>query len=211
MNIKHRLYCILAAVFLVVMGGSTGYYLILGSEPKFLDCVYMTVISLTTVGYEEVVEVTGNMWAQIFTMFLITFGMGIILYGIISRMTHPKLEPKLRKAGADAVVSPNIIGALRIVSEMIRPTVVDFLDSMLRSSQGNLRINQITVSKNSATVGKTINQCGLKDQFGLLVLGARFPDQTIRFNPDASERLHAGMTQIVMGEVDNVMRAQKAF
>ena len=126
MNIKHRLYYILAAVFLVVMGGSTGYYLILGSEPKFLDCVYMTVISLTTVGYEEVVEVTGNMWAQIFTMFLITFGMGIILYGIISRMTHPKLEPKLRKAGADAVVSPNIIGALRIASEMIRPTVVDF-------------------------------------------------------------------------------------
>ncbi len=37
---------------------------------------------MTTVGYGEVIEVTGNVSAQVFTMFLITFGMGIILYGI---------------------------------------------------------------------------------------------------------------------------------
>ncbi|MEA1981032.1 MAG: potassium channel protein, partial [candidate division Zixibacteria bacterium] len=35
---------------------------------------------------------------------------------IISRMTDPKLEPKLRKAGANGVVSPNFIGALRMAS-----------------------------------------------------------------------------------------------
>ena len=58
---------------------------------------------------------------------------------IISRMTNPHLEPKLIKAGADAVVCPNAIGALRMASEMIRPTAVDFLDRMLRSSRGNLR------------------------------------------------------------------------
>jgi voltage-gated potassium channel len=42
----------------------------------------MTVVSLTTVGYGEVIEITGNIPAQIFTMVLITFGMGIILYGM---------------------------------------------------------------------------------------------------------------------------------
>jgi voltage-gated potassium channel len=41
---------------------------------------------------------------------------------IVSRMIDQKLEPKLKMAGADRVVSPNTIGALRMASEMIRPT-----------------------------------------------------------------------------------------
>jgi len=36
---------------------------------------------------------------------------------------------KIKKAGADAVISPSYIGGLRIVSEMVRPTVVSFLDT----------------------------------------------------------------------------------
>ncbi len=40
---------------------------------------------------------------------------------IISRMTNSRLEPKLLKAGATSVVSPNAIGALRMAAEMIRP------------------------------------------------------------------------------------------
>lgn len=38
---------------------------------------------------------------------------------IISRMTDQNLEAKLKKAGADRIVSPNYIGALRMASEMI--------------------------------------------------------------------------------------------
>ena len=71
-------------------------------------------------------------------------------------------------AGADGVVSPNAIGALRMASEMIRPTVVDFLDKMLRSSQGTLRFNELILSENRAFSGKTIRESGVKDKFGLL-------------------------------------------
>ncbi len=42
----------------------------------------MTVISITGVGYGEVVQVTGNYSAQVFTMVLITLGMGIIVYAL---------------------------------------------------------------------------------------------------------------------------------
>jgi voltage-gated potassium channel len=80
MDIKKRLYLILLAIFLVVLAGSSGYYILFGGQPKYMDCLYMTVISLTSVGYGEIIPVTGNIPAQIFTMILITFGMGIILY-----------------------------------------------------------------------------------------------------------------------------------
>ena len=82
MDIKKRLYLLLVLIFLVVLAGSTGYYILNGGEASVLDCVYMTVISITSVGYGEVFEIRGNIPAQLFTMLLITFGMGVILYSL---------------------------------------------------------------------------------------------------------------------------------
>ena len=130
---------------------------------------------------------------------------------IISRNVDRTLEAKLRRAGADSVVSPNTIGALRMASEMIRPMVVDFLDSMLRSAQGNLRIHQIAVTKDSKLIGKKIMESGLKDKFDLLVLGAKDQNKEIKFNPPPFFELQEGMTLIVMGEVDNIVKAKKAY
>jgi voltage-gated potassium channel len=118
---------------------------------------------------------------------------------------------KLKTAGANGVVSPNFIGGLRMASEMIRPTVVDFLDSMLRSSQGQLRIHQIVVTSSSDFIGKNIMESGLKDRFNLLVLGSKLPAQEIEFNPPATQALTPGMTLIVMGDVDNIAKAKKTF
>lgn len=335
MLIKKRLLFVILAIFLVVMAGSIGYYVLMGGKPRFMDCVYMTIISLTTVGYGEILEVRGNLSTELFTMVLITFGMGVILYGIstltaliiegelsgiirknkmdnqikkldrhyivcgggetgrhvlkelfenqepvvlveqneeniercrdigdllyikgdatddqnliaagiakaagiiislpsdkdnlyvtmtsrmlnqniriISRMIDQNLESKLRKAGANYVVSPNLIGGMRMASEMIRPTVVNFLDSMLRSSQGKLRIHQIVVSENSGVEGKMICESGLKDRFNLLVLGARQNSSEIEFNPSPNQILIKGMTLIVMGDVEDIVRARKIF
>ena len=130
---------------------------------------------------------------------------------IVSRMTNQQLQPKLITAGADATVCPNAIGALRMASEMIRPTAVDFLDRMLRSSRGNLRIHELTVSENSKFNHKEIRDCGLKKRFGLLVLGTKSGDTEIEFNPPPEQVLSAGTTLIVMGSVGEIVRAQNAF
>jgi voltage-gated potassium channel len=129
---------------------------------------------------------------------------------IISRMVNQKIRLKLLKAGADRVVCPNSIGALRMASEMIRPTAVDFLDRMLRSDQGNLRIHQIIISPSSVHIGKTIAHSGIKEKFNLLILGIKINDETI-FNPQASQPLEPGMALIVMGEVEQIAIAQKLF
>ncbi len=130
---------------------------------------------------------------------------------IISSMTDPKIEPKLKKAGANRVVSPNFIGALRMASEMIRPTVVEFLDTMLRTSKGTLRISQIVVTANSDLAGKSISQSGLDRQYSLLVLGFKEPTREIVFNPSPAAPLKAGTTLIVMGDEKDIARAKEVF
>ena len=51
---KERLYFVVIAIVVIVLGGSFGYYLILNGKFSFFDCLYMTIISLTTVGYGEI-------------------------------------------------------------------------------------------------------------------------------------------------------------
>ncbi|RLC32715.1 MAG: potassium channel protein, partial [Deltaproteobacteria bacterium] len=82
MELKKRLYFLVMTSLLVVVAGSCGYFILFGGRYGFLDCLYMTVISLTSVGYGEVLPITGNTAAQVFTMLLITLGLGVILYGI---------------------------------------------------------------------------------------------------------------------------------
>jgi len=130
---------------------------------------------------------------------------------IVSRIVNQGLRPKIIKAGADRVVSPDAIGALRMASIMIRPTVVDFLDSMLKSGFSQYRIHQITISKDSPAVGKTIAESGLKDKFGLLILGTRRPDNDIDLNPHPTFVLKEGMTLIVMGKADEISRAKSLY
>ena len=130
---------------------------------------------------------------------------------IISRMIDEKLRPKLKMAGANRVVSPNAIGALRIASELIRPAAVDFLDSMLRSKRSNLRIHEIVVTGNSGLAEKSLHASNIKDKYNLLVLGARYRDNEIEFNPSPAQILKVGMILIVMGEIDQIARARQEF
>ncbi|MFC1857107.1 potassium channel family protein, partial [Thermodesulfobacteriota bacterium] len=128
---------------------------------------------------------------------------------IISSMADQEFEPKLKQAGANRVVSPNFIGALRMASEMIRPAAVEFLDQLLRSQESNLRINELKVTEKSTLLGKKISESGLEDKYGLLVLGARQNTVEIEFNPVPLIILEPGISLIVMGEIDNIHRAQE--
>jgi voltage-gated potassium channel len=94
---------------------------------------------------------------------------------------------------------------------MIRPAAVEFLENLLRSERGDLRIHQIVVNGNSSLAGKTIMKSGLRDQFNLLLLGVRREDGEFEFRPPSSFVLQAGMTLIVMGDIDNLNLAQEAL
>ncbi|MBI2561910.1 MAG: potassium channel protein [candidate division NC10 bacterium] len=119
---------------------------------------------------------------------------------IVSRAIQDDSDPKLRKAGADAVVSANQIGGLRLVSEMIRPQVVSFLDSMLRDPHRVLRVEEAEVVPGSPVVGKTLGALDLINRVGLVVIAKRHgPEGDYEYNPKGSSRLEVGDFLIVCG------------
>ncbi|PLX81582.1 MAG: potassium channel protein [Desulfuromonas sp.] len=86
-HFKFSLFILLA----VLIFGTTGYSFIEGWAP--FDALYMTVITLATVGFREVHSLSVE--GKAFTMLLIVFGAGIIAYAIGSLIRFT-LEGELR-------------------------------------------------------------------------------------------------------------------
>jgi voltage-gated potassium channel len=265
------------ALVVVLAVGTVGYLIIGGASTPVVDALYMTFITIATIGYGEVIDMTGKPYARIFTMCIGFAGIGVTSY-IFSKVTafiiagefnaalrrrkmlkriselsghyiicgagrvganvahelektnrpyvlldvvdtaiksHAERYPhamhilgdatedemleqagikraaglfsvtgddnrnlvitltakqinascrvvarchemnyfsKMERVGADAIVSPDFTGGMRIVSSMVRPHVVDFLDEMLRAD-GELRVEEVSIG---AAVGATV-------------------------------------------------------
>jgi voltage-gated potassium channel len=114
---------------------------------------------------------------------------------IIASCKAMKNADKIRKAGADAIVSPTYIGGLRMASEMIRPSVVSFLDVMLREEGGNLRIEELPVP--AEFVGRPLSELKLQEFEHILLLALRSGEKW-HYNPPRRQVLGEGDILIFM-------------
>jgi len=113
---------------------------------------------------------------------------------IVARCQETRNSEKMRKAGADAIVSPDFTGGMRIASAMIRPHVVSFLDEMLKSEK-NLRIEEIPIP--AAFIPKPIGSLKLRSA-NYVLLSLSEPNGNWQFNPDKEFLLKPGFTLIAM-------------
>lgn len=103
---------------------------------------------------------------------------------IIARCHEMKNADKTRRAGADEIVSPDFTGGLRLVSAMVRPHVVSFLDEMLKTDN-NLRMEEAMIPDHLA--GKPLSELYQSNQ-DCLVLAVQHHGQW-KFNPAATHVL----------------------
>ena len=64
----------------VISVGTLGYWFLGGKQYSFVDCLYMTIITVTTIGYGEIIDMSGNPAGRIFTIFLAVSGIGIVTF-----------------------------------------------------------------------------------------------------------------------------------
>lgn len=315
---RNRLVGGLIALCAVVLGGSIGYYVLTGGHYSWLDCVYMTVTTVTTLGIGEIIDMSQLPFGRVLTMVIAVAGLAIMTYllsvltafivegelsaafrrgamekrarsltghyivcgagsvglhilgelaaskrscvaidqqskslreaavsvrelvhfdgdatddnvllmagierarglfaatsddntnlviTLTARQLNPRLEivtrcresrniPKLRAAGASHVVSTSLIGGLRMASEMVRPTVVSFLDIMLRDRDKNLRVEEV----DAGHAGAPISELGL-ERFGNTLLLAVRDDAGWTYNPKRDHILAPHAHLIVM-------------
>ncbi|MEQ1917306.1 MAG: NAD-binding protein [Gallionella sp.] len=113
---------------------------------------------------------------------------------IVARCHDMKNEEKTRRAGADEIVSPDFTGGLRLVSAMVRPQVVSFLDEMLKSDE-NLRMEEIIVPVSFS--GNNLQALSTYSR-DYMLLATRKPLGKWLFNPRSDHQVEDGDVLMVM-------------
>lgn len=128
---------------------------------------------------------------------------------IVARAEGREADVKLRRVGANHVVSPYVIGGFRIAQAVIRPTVVDFIELATRTDHLEMQIEEIELLAGSSLVGQTLSEQRFHQQLGVIIMAIKLPDATMVANPTGDTLLEAGSTLIALGHREQLDRLEQ--
>ncbi|MBI3836842.1 MAG: potassium channel protein [Planctomycetia bacterium] len=130
---------------------------------------------------------------------------------IIARGEYQTTEKKLLQAGANRVVLPAAIGALRMAAMVTRPSTIELMELVGGQSILDVEIDEIAVLAGSSLVGKTIVDAETRRRHGLLVVAVKQTTGKMVFNPGAELVFQPGDTVIVMGRLEDIDRFRQEY
>ena len=125
---------------------------------------------------------------------------------VLSRTSDIKNEDKLKRAGANRVVSPYFIGGRRMAQELKRPAVVDFIDIATRGNKLGLIMEEAVIKQGSELIGKNLIESQLRKDFGIIIVCIKKASGEMVFNPMPDETLDADDILVVLGKNEDVIR-----
>jgi len=128
---------------------------------------------------------------------------------IIARVESDDAEHKLRRAGADRVISPYQIGATQMVQTALRPAVVDFFHLATSSDRLDLSMEQVHIKDDSPLANQTIVDAGIRQRFGVIVVGIKRAGGGMDFNPPPEAVMRSGDELVVLGRTESVKALEK--
>lgn len=123
---------------------------------------------------------------------------------IAARAEQPSSQPKLERAGANQVICPAVIGAMRVANVMVRPSVADFIEITARGVE--FEVDEYVVSADSPLADQSLKEANLRRKAEVMVVAIKRPDGRTVFSPGADEKMLAGDTLVVIGEVGAAAR-----
>jgi voltage-gated potassium channel len=129
---------------------------------------------------------------------------------IIARVESDDAEHKLKRAGADRVISPYQIGATHIVQTALRPAVVDFFHLATSSEHLELSMEQVHVPEQSTLAGKTLVDAGIRQKYGVIIVAIKRAGDTMEFNPAPESVIRGGDELVVLGQLSSVKALEES-
>lgn len=112
---------------------------------------------------------------------------------IVARSSYPDSQAKLRRAGADRVVSPYTLSGNRMAALALQPAVVDTIDIVLAEG-GRMAIEELQVPQGLGEL-----DTGVLRRSGAVLLAVRSPQGSLSVAPDDGHRLSADDLIVAMG------------
>ena len=95
-DIVTRLKRIILIIIAIILVGTVGYKLVGGEKTSWLDALYMTAITITTVGYQDFVGAGATTAGKVFTITYLFLSVGTIFY-LFTALASYMVEGEVRK------------------------------------------------------------------------------------------------------------------
>ena len=106
---------------------------------------------------------------------------------IVARSSHETSEQKILKAGANRVITPNVIGGRRMAGMVMQPVVSDYLDLVAHGEGVEFRLQEYSVAADPSCSGKTLSEARVRESDGCL--RARGPQRGRAYRREPRQRL----------------------
>lgn len=205
-------------ILLLVAAGTTGYRLIEGWE--WIDCLYMTIVTMTTVGFREVAPL--SVQGKIFTMVLIVTSISVLVYvtmnlarfvldgELANYIKTYRVDKKIAKLKNHVI----IVGygrngeqaAIELAENKVDFVVVDKRDNVISRVRENPELLYI---KGDATHEEVLEQAKIHDARALIVTTPEDADNV--FVVLTARSMNPGLTVISRAsEMESLMKLKRA-
>ena len=119
---------------------------------------------------------------------------------VVTRASEEEAGEKLRRAGADTVLTPYTMAGHQLADALLRPHVVQFLDFAKGDIGPKVTMEQVRVAQKAEFAKMRLGKLLESRKPDVIVLAVRKQSGEIVFNPPAEFEISAGDYLIVMGE-----------
>jgi voltage-gated potassium channel len=127
---------------------------------------------------------------------------------VVARAIQKESQGKLIRAGADKVISPTMIGGMRMAAAVIKPFIAEFIDTILYENEMPLAIEEIKVNIPSEIIGRELKNSGIKEKTGCLIMAIK-RGKEILHNPNSNEIILEGDLLIAIGSTEQLEKLEK--
>jgi len=130
---------------------------------------------------------------------------------VLSKALDEEAERKILQIGANRVVSPYKLSGLKIAQGLVRPTLVDFMDLIIRRKELALYMEEFVVKKDSQIANRTLNECSIRREANVIVVAVKKPGEELVFNPSPDFKTDTGDTLLVLGDKQEIDLFEKIY
>lgn len=131
---------------------------------------------------------------------------------IISRASHEWSNMKLRKAGANNVIMPDLVGGRRMAKLVAQPNIVAFLNYMMRKQRGEAQLVELSCNNFLCTIqDKTIGELEFRKISGVNIIGLKNAEGEYFFNPSHELQLSPEYKLFVMGNPEQILKLKEVI
>jgi voltage-gated potassium channel len=126
---------------------------------------------------------------------------------VVCRASEPESERKLRLAGADAVVAPQVVGAERLALMALQPELAQIFDVVVGGSPVEFHVEELEIQPSCQVADKSIEDSGIREKCGAMIVAIEEGEDRVEVNPSADTPLRVGDRVVVVGTREQVEAA----